>query len=125
MDSNSNAARSRRSVIPVVGCLVYFAVAAIATLSATELVRVIALRLGAFDSPGGRRVHRRPTARLGGLGIFWGFGVALLLAVYTESSARAALMSSGVGAVGLLAGAGVVVRPRLLPDLRGPGPAGQ
>jgi UDP-GlcNAc:undecaprenyl-phosphate GlcNAc-1-phosphate transferase len=100
----------------------YFAVAAIATLSATELVRVIAMRLGALDHPGGRRVHRRPTARLGGLGIFWGFGVALALAVYTESSARAALMSAGTGAIGLLAGAGLMLVTGLLDDVRGLGP---
>ena len=104
------------------GSILYFAVAAIATLSATELVRVIALRLGALDSPGGRRVHRRPTARLGGLGIFWGFGVALLLAVYTESSARSALNSSALGAIGLLAGAGLMLITGLLDDVRGLGP---
>ena len=103
------------------GCLLYFAVATIATLSATELVRVIALRLGALDSPGGRRVHRRPTARLGGLGIFWGFAVALLLAVYTNSSAHAALDASGVGAIGLLAGAGLMLITGLLDDVRGMG----
>ena len=103
------------------GCLLYFAVAAIATLSATELVRVIALRLGALDNPGGRRVHRRPTARLGGLGIFWGFGVALLLAVYTNSGARTALDASGVGAIGLLAGAGLMLITGLLDDVRGMG----
>ncbi len=103
----------------MVGCLLYFAVAAIATLSATELVRVIALRLGATDAPGGRRVHRRPTARLGGLGIFWGFGVALALAVYTESSARAALVASGVGTIGLLVGAGLMLITGLLDDVRG------
>jgi UDP-N-acetylmuramyl pentapeptide phosphotransferase/UDP-N-acetylglucosamine-1-phosphate transferase len=105
------------------GSILFFAVAAIATLSATELVRVIALRLGALDSPGGRRMHRRPTVRLGGLGIFWGFAVAMLLAVYTESSARSALDASAVGAIGLLAGAGLMLITGLLDDIRGLGPA--
>ena len=60
--------------------LVVFAlVALIATLSVTEMVRVFAHRLSAVDTPGGRRIHRRPTARLGGPGIYWGFYVALAL----------------------------------------------
>jgi len=100
-------------------CLLCFAVAAIATLSATELVRVLALRLGACDQPGGRRVHRRPTARLGGLGIFWGFGVALLLAVYTGSDARDAVARGGMGMLGLFAGCGLMLITGLLDDVRG------
>src|SRR5262249_36665839 len=62
------------------------------------------------------------TARLGGLGIFWGFGVALVLAVYTESGARSALVSAGAGGIGLLAGAGLVLVTGPLGGVRGMGP---
>jgi UDP-GlcNAc:undecaprenyl-phosphate GlcNAc-1-phosphate transferase len=54
-----------------------FLVALVGALSATELVRVVAVRLHAVDQPGGRRLHRRPTPRLGGMGIAWGFGASL------------------------------------------------
>ncbi len=60
-------------VTPLMSALV----ALVGALSATELVRVAAVRLHAVDQPGGRHLHRRPTARLGGIGIAWGFGVSL------------------------------------------------
>ena len=45
-------------------------------------VRRLAFRIGAVDLPGGRRVHRRPTARLGGVAVALGvvLGVATLVA---------------------------------------------
>ena len=39
----------------------------------TPPVRQLALRLGAVDRPGGRRVNRRPVPRMGGLALFLGF----------------------------------------------------
>ena len=39
----------------------------------TPPVRLLALRLGAVDRPGGRRVNRRPTPRMGGLALSLGF----------------------------------------------------
>ncbi len=45
----------------------------------TPPVRLLALRLGAVDRPGGRRVNRRPVPRMGGLAIFGGFLAAALL----------------------------------------------
>ena len=42
----------------------------------TPPVRQLALRLGAVDRPGGRRVNRRPVPRMGGLALFLGFFAA-------------------------------------------------
>jgi UDP-GlcNAc:undecaprenyl-phosphate GlcNAc-1-phosphate transferase len=39
----------------------------------TPLVRRLALRLGAVDEPGGRHLHSRPTARLGGVALLCAF----------------------------------------------------
>ncbi|MEY4375396.1 MAG: hypothetical protein RL760_1563 [Candidatus Eisenbacteria bacterium] len=43
--------------------------AAAVTLALTPLARTLALRIGAVDHPGGRRIHAAPTPRLGGLAI--------------------------------------------------------
>ncbi len=45
----------------------------------TPPVRRLALRLGAVDRPGGRRVNRRPVPRMGGLALFAGFAAAAAL----------------------------------------------
>ncbi len=101
--------------------LVVFAlVALIATLSATELVRVTAHRLQAVDAPGGRRVHRRPTARLGGLGIFWGFTVSMLLATYGRVLLDP-LQGGDFGMIGMLAGSGLLLMVGIADDVRGLG----
>jgi UDP-GlcNAc:undecaprenyl-phosphate GlcNAc-1-phosphate transferase len=42
------------------------------------LVRALAMRLGAVDEPGGRRVHLGSVARLGGLAVFGGFAIAAI-----------------------------------------------
>lgn len=92
-------------------------IALVATLSVTELVRVCALRLRAVDQPGGRRAHRVPTARLGGLGIFWGFAVALVFATYGPWGGS--LTGGGTGLVGMLAGGGLLLVVGLFDDVRG------
>jgi UDP-GlcNAc:undecaprenyl-phosphate GlcNAc-1-phosphate transferase len=98
---------------------VTFIVALLATLSGTQMVRVTALRLRAVDSPGGRRVHRRTTPRLGGLGIFWGFAGSLLLVIYGNPEWRHVLAGKELGLLGILGGAGLMLVVGLLDDLHG------
>src|SRR2546422_9150907 len=80
--------------------------ALVATLSVTEVVRVAAVRLRAVDHPGGRRMHRAPTARLGGVGLFWGFAAALGPAPYAHRPAPPGLGRARAGVPGLPLGAG-------------------
>ena len=47
--------------------LILFAAAAVLTLVLAPLVRALALRVGALDHPGPRRVHDAPVPKLGGL----------------------------------------------------------
>lgn len=55
----------------------------------TPCVRRLALRLGAVDEPGERKVHTEPMPRLGGLAIFGAFGSCVWLAVlYHEWTGR-------------------------------------
>ena len=84
-----------------------FGDALLGAITATELVRVVAVRLRIVDEPGGRRAHRRPTPRLGGIGIVWGFACALgTLAVVT--GAKGPLAHEAVPMGTLLAAAGLM-----------------
>ena len=84
-----------------------FGVALLGAITATELVRVVAVRLRIVDEPGGRRAHRRPTPRLGGIGIVWGFACALgTLAIVTGAKGPLAHEAVPMGA--LLAAAGLM-----------------
>jgi UDP-GlcNAc:undecaprenyl-phosphate GlcNAc-1-phosphate transferase len=57
-----------------------FTVAFLTSLVLTPVVIRAACRLDMFDSPdGARRIHRRPVPRLGGIGVFLGAFVAVLL----------------------------------------------
>lgn len=59
--------------------LVAFAIALCASLILTIPVRYLALRCGMVDKPGPRKVHVKPIPLLGGIAIFLGFALAVLL----------------------------------------------
>ncbi|MFM7448933.1 MAG: glycosyltransferase family 4 protein [Leptolyngbyaceae cyanobacterium] len=59
--------------------LLAFLVSAIVVLWTTPLVRKYGLKSGRFDRPGDRKIHKRPMVRLGGVSIFAGSLIALLI----------------------------------------------
>ena len=59
--------------------LLVFAIALGTAMLLTPLVRTIASRLALFDLPDDRRVHTSPTPRLGGVGVFIAFQLAVLV----------------------------------------------
>jgi UDP-GlcNAc:undecaprenyl-phosphate GlcNAc-1-phosphate transferase len=59
--------------------LVAFLISAIVVLSSTPLVKKIGIASGRVDHPGGRKVHDRPMVRLGGVSIFLGTLISLLI----------------------------------------------
>jgi UDP-GlcNAc:undecaprenyl-phosphate GlcNAc-1-phosphate transferase len=61
--------------------LIAFAVALIASLGLTAPVRQLALRVGMVDRPGPRKVHVQPMPLLGGLAIYLGVLIALLVSL--------------------------------------------
>jgi UDP-GlcNAc:undecaprenyl-phosphate GlcNAc-1-phosphate transferase len=63
--------------------LMAFFVAALVVLWTTPIVKQIGLRSGWVDKPGDRKVHQRPMVRLGGISIFLGSLVALLIVWWT------------------------------------------
>jgi UDP-GlcNAc:undecaprenyl-phosphate GlcNAc-1-phosphate transferase len=61
--------------------LLAFAVALVASLGLTVPVRQLALRTGMVDHPGPRKVHVEPMPLLGGLAIYFGVLIALLVSM--------------------------------------------
>ena len=61
--------------------LIAFAVGLIASLGLTIPVRQLALRVGMVDLPGPRKVHLQPIPLLGGLAIYCGVLIALLVSL--------------------------------------------
>jgi len=61
--------------------LIAFAVGLIASLGLTVPVRQLALRVGMVDHPGPRKVHVQPMPLLGGLAIYFGVLIALLVSL--------------------------------------------
>ncbi len=60
--------------------LVAFIVAFIVTFITTPFVKNLAFKIGAVDVPkDNRRMHKKPTARLGGLAIFLGFVISAII----------------------------------------------
>ena len=63
-------------IYPVIATLCAFLLAYVATPS----VRVLAFRIGAVDVPlDGRRIHKKPIPRIGGVAIYFGFVVTSML----------------------------------------------
>src|SRR6202521_3168546 len=61
--------------------LIAFAVGLIASMGLTVPVRQLALRVGMVDHPGPRKVHLQPIPLLGGLAIYLGVLIALLVSM--------------------------------------------
>jgi UDP-GlcNAc:undecaprenyl-phosphate GlcNAc-1-phosphate transferase len=79
-----------------------FAIALVASLSLTVPVRQLALRVGFVDLPGPRKVHAAPIPLLGGLAMYCGVVLALMIAM--GPSARSQMLGIFLGAslVGLI-----------------------
>lgn len=81
------------------------AVSLVVSLVLTGPIRLLALHIGLVDLPGPRKLHLKPMPLLGGLAIYAGFSVAVVVAVRT--SARAEIFAIFTGAT-LLAIIGIL-----------------
>jgi UDP-GlcNAc:undecaprenyl-phosphate GlcNAc-1-phosphate transferase len=84
-----------------------FGVALVASLGLTVPVRRLALHYGMVDHPGPRKVHLKPIPLLGGIAIYLGFVIAMLLAVHGVPQQQI---------IGVLAGATLVATVGVLDD---------
>ena len=97
------------------------AVAFALTLAFTPVSMRLARVLGAMDEPGGRHVHKQPTPRLGGVALFVGTMVPLV--VVTAFAGEPSLgLGRGVSAIGLGASLVVVFLAGCVDDVRHLGP---
>src|ERR1700722_19959889 len=87
--------------------LLSFSVALVASLALTIPVRQFALRVGMVDLPGPRKVHLQPIPLLGGVGIYC--GVLLAMMVSLDGQAITEIL-------GILAGATLVILVGTLDD---------
>jgi UDP-GlcNAc:undecaprenyl-phosphate GlcNAc-1-phosphate transferase len=87
----------------------------------TPAVRAVAVRVGAIDHPGPRRVHARPVPRLGGLAVLIAVLGALAVNHLAGGTAVGPLTSPGHDPVLLAAGVGLVVTAGILDDVSGLG----
>ena len=70
-------------------------IAFVVSFALTPVVKILAQKVGAMDVPGeARRVHDHPIPRMGGLAIFLGFIVSMLLFVDITQEVRGILLGS-------------------------------
>jgi UDP-GlcNAc:undecaprenyl-phosphate/decaprenyl-phosphate GlcNAc-1-phosphate transferase len=98
--SDFSPARFGPAVVPFLAALVCTAIVVLP-------VRWLAFRLGAIAKPGDRFIHQHPTARLGGLAMYLGFGLA------------AALFSTEPTTLGLILSAAVITTLMVFDDIGG------
>lgn len=85
-----------------------FIISFVFTFASTPLVRRLAFKIGAIDIPkDSRRMHKKPTPRIGGLAIVFGFLVAVLC--FAEISKPL---------IGTLLGAAIIVITGIIDDCR-------
>src|ERR1700731_4931974 len=91
----------------MVSGLLAFTIALVASLGLTVPVRQFALRVGMVDRPGPRKVHLQPIPLLGGIAIYCGVLLAILVSLRSPAI---------IETVGILAGATLVILVGTLDD---------
>jgi UDP-GlcNAc:undecaprenyl-phosphate/decaprenyl-phosphate GlcNAc-1-phosphate transferase len=87
--------------------LIAFVVALLASLGLTVPIRYLALCYGVVDKPGPRKVHVKPIPLLGGIAIYLGFVLAILVTTHAAPRQQT---------IGILAGATLLAIVGLLDD---------
>lgn len=99
--------------------IISFALAFIVAFSATPVAKRIAFKVGAVDVPkDGRRMHKKPIARLGGLAIFAGFLVTILFYIIGHYGGISGFFTPDKQLMGLLGGILIIVALGIIDDIR-------
>lgn len=90
----------------------------IVAFSITPAAKRLAFKIGAVDVPkDGRRMHKKPIARLGGLAIVAGFFVSIIYNVTVAAFDKAPIFLLNNQLLGFLAGAVIVVAMGVIDDI--------
>lgn len=71
----------KRRALDILTCILAFAISVAVTIFAVPKVKELAVKVDAIDYPSGRRVNTEPIPRLGGVAMFIGMSVALMVIV--------------------------------------------
>jgi UDP-GlcNAc:undecaprenyl-phosphate GlcNAc-1-phosphate transferase len=82
--------------------LLAFLIAFFASVGLTAPVRQLALRVGLVDKPGPRKVHLKPIPLLGGVAIYCGFVLAVLVTMHAPTSGQIISILSGATLLALI-----------------------
>ena len=91
--------------------LLAFIIAFLASVALTAPVRTLALRVGLVDKPGPRKVHVKPIPLLGGVAIYCGFALAVLVTLHTSARGQIVAILAGatlVAVIGFLDDSGLL-----------------
>jgi UDP-GlcNAc:undecaprenyl-phosphate GlcNAc-1-phosphate transferase len=91
--------------------LLAFFIAFLASVGLTAPVRSLALRVGLVDKPGPRKVHVKPIPLLGGVAIYCGFALAVLVTLHTSARGQIVAILAGatlVAVIGFLDDSGLL-----------------
>jgi len=97
--------------------LLTFVVALLLTILFTPMVRSLAPQIGAVDHPSARKVHHKDIPRAGGIAIFLGFVISMLVALVWGNIRGLDIHLRPI--IGLFLGSIVIVMIGLLDDIRG------
>jgi UDP-GlcNAc:undecaprenyl-phosphate GlcNAc-1-phosphate transferase len=96
-----------------------FAVALVVGLAATPIVRGLAISRGYLDQPGGRKIHKSPIPRVGGVAMVLAFGVASAAAAVAAPNFRAVGELEPNRVPAILAGVALLVVVGVIDDING------
>ncbi len=82
----------------------------------TPMMRKVALRLKVVDRPNHRKIHRRVITRVGGLAIYLGFNIAIIVAFFVDRGVFSGYIHQ---LLGLAIGGTIIVGVGLFDDIRG------
>src|SRR5215210_5611371 len=99
----------------LITAMVFVVTLASALLLVTRAIAV-GHRLGLLDPPGGRRIHREPVPRTGGVPIFLAFAIGLSLSFSLDVACRAPEVER---LLLLLAASAVIIGVMVVDDVRG------
>src|SRR5213083_2018929 len=98
--------------------IVLFLISFCAALALTPLVRLLALRIGAVDRPGERKIHTRPVPRLGGVGVVLAASLTAVLVVAMEDVGDGFIRIDLAAWTPLLLGGAIVFLAGVWDDIR-------